>query len=136
MACPYFKPDRAVVAPRWVNGRLPLIDEYEGRCLAVLGDEAPSAMRLDGCNRGYSRGVCEHFPASERRSAIRYTVLQHTADALEILCIEEHDHAPVLHYRLCYTIAEARLAPETADEAVQAQALAFCRSYLTRFTLS
>jgi hypothetical protein len=136
MACPFFKPSHPVVTPRWVNGRLPLIDEYEGHCLAVLNDDAPAGMRLDGCNRGYSRGVCEHFPASEQRSAFRYTVVRHTADALEVLCIEEQDHAPGRHYQLCYTINEARLAPDTVDEAVQAQALAFCRSYLTHFALS
>jgi hypothetical protein len=121
-----------VKSRQWVNGRLPLIDEYDGRCLAVSGESKP-AMQLDCCNRGYSRGVCEHFPLSEQRSAFRYTVLQQSADVLEILVIEEQDHAPGRHYQLRYAIAESRLAAEGLDEAVEAQALAFCRSYLRRF---
>jgi hypothetical protein len=93
-------------------------------------------MRLDSCNHGYSRGACQRFPLTEDRSALRYTLLRRTSEQLEILCIEEHDHAPGRHYALFYAISEATLASEACNEAVRAQATAFCRSYLARFPLS
>lgn len=134
MACPFFKPVAIAVRLQVVNGRLPLIDRYEGCCLATnFKTSVPVEARLDYCNHGYSRGSCEHFPAHETRSALRYTVLRHSPDVLEILCIEEQDHAPLHHYQLRYQIAESALSTPTSNEAVQAQAIAFCRSYLTHF---
>jgi hypothetical protein len=135
MSCPYFEPLTVVTHGNSVNGRLPLIDEYKGRCLAPDSGGSP-AMCLDACNHGYSRGICQRFPVTESRSALRYTVLRRTSDQLEILCIEEHDHAPGRHYPLRYAIAEATLSSNACEDSVRAQATAFCRSYLARFPLS
>jgi hypothetical protein len=134
MPCPYFEPLAVASAPRHTNARLPLIHEYDGLCRArpePLG-VAPQ-HRFCCCNHGYSLGCCEHFPAADTRSSFRYTVLRHAAAALEILCIEEQNYAPVRWQATRYSLENGLLEPEVADTCMRAQVLAFCRSYLQRF---
>src|ERR1700721_4187727 len=106
MSCPYFEPLTVVTDSGSINGRWPLIDRYEGRCLAPDScGQVPFPMRLDSCNHGYSCGACQRFPLTEDRSALRYTLLRRTSEQLEILCIEEHDDAPGRHTTLFHAIS-------------------------------
>ena len=137
MPCPFFEPGFVVLRPENRNARLPLIEEYDGRCLAVEGGiAAPPDRRARCCNQGYSAGSCEHFPSWETRSALRYSVTQQTADTVDLICIEEQLFEP-LHWRsLRYLIKEDALAESVTEVAIEAQALAFCRSLLKRSTKS
>jgi hypothetical protein len=135
MPCPYFEPRKIVEHPARANVRLPLIDEYEGLCHA--GSEpiqAPAEVRFRCCNHGYSKGCCERFPVAEVRSSVRYSVVRHNQTALDLICIEEQNYAPLRWRALQYVLASECLNPEIDDACVWAQAVAFCRSYLRHFS--
>jgi hypothetical protein len=134
MPCPYFEPHTVVAHPKHSNARLPLLDEYDGLCRAIpVVESVPAERRFTSCNQGYSRGCCEHFPAAEPRSALRYSVISYSAAVLQILCIEEQNYAPLRWHPAQYFPNTGRLEPEISDLCMRAQILAFCRSYLERF---
>ncbi|HEY7209737.1 MAG TPA: hypothetical protein VH477_05640 [Bryobacteraceae bacterium] len=134
MACPFFEPQVIVRLSGYPGARLPLIEEYEGACHAGSSVfEAPGELRFQCCNHGYSRGKCPHFPQSETRSAVRFDVVSRSTEFLELLCVEEQDHAPLRWLSLRYAIASGTLEPVLEDICAQAQAQAFCRSFLRRF---
>jgi hypothetical protein len=135
MPCPYFAPNNIVTRSQNVNARLPLIDEYEGSCHASPEPiEAPAELRFRCCNHGYSRGCCERLPSGDARSSLRYDVMRQTQSTLDLLCIEEQNYAPLRWRTIHYFLATERLEPELDDACAQAQAIAFCRSYLRRFS--
>jgi hypothetical protein len=135
MPCPYFEPQRVATDPQYASARVPLLDEYDGLCHAVGEPLAvPSALRFQCCNHGYSRGCCGRFPESEARSGLRYNVVRRTAGALEILCVEEQHYAPLRWHSVQYFFEDERIEPELADLCTRAQVVAFCRSYLKRFS--
>lgn len=134
MPCPYFEPLWPAGSPAYADARLPLIQEYDGSCHATDPiSAAPSDLRFRCCNHGYSRGECSRFPQAEPLSALRYHVVRRTPDAVELLCIEEIDHRPGRHFRFVYDVRAALLQPTAVNQRLQAQALAFCRSYIQRF---
>jgi hypothetical protein len=134
MPCPYFEPQTIVSRPHSVNFRFPLIEEYNGRCHAPAGSsQTPVADCVRLCNHGYPKGQCAQFPAEEERSCFRYSVVRRSATSLEVICVEEQDYTPLRWHSLQYNFAGDRLETEPADPCIQAQALAFCRSYLQRF---
>lgn len=135
MPCPFFAPRHIVAQPQNVNARLPLIDEYDGWCRAGSEPiEAPVNLRFRCCNHGYSKGSCERFPSGEARSSVRYDVVRQSQSSLELVCIEEQNYAPLRWHTMQYFLGSERLEPEFDDHCTQAQALAFCRSYLSRFS--
>lgn len=134
MPCPRFEPVRAVPNPQHSNARLPLIEEHEGFCHAAPEPVAiPAELRFLYCNHGYSANCCRHLPPEEKRSALRYSVVAQTDNALELICVAEKDYAPVRWLRVQYIVSTGMLEPVLEDACMQAQALAFCRSYLRRF---
>ena len=137
MPCPFFEPVRVVSRPEFPGARLPLLEEHEGICHARQEPfAAPAELRFRCCNHGYSRDRCEHFPAAEIRSAIRFDVLQQDAEEIEILCVEERDYAPLRWQKLRYRVAAGVIEPELPDACARAQARAFCQSLLRRFGAS
>jgi hypothetical protein len=135
MPCPYFEPKQVATDPQHRGARLPLLDEYDGLCHAtgdVLG--VPSDVRFRCCNHGYSRGGCDRFPRDESRSGLRYNVVRRTGTALEIVCVEEQQYAPLHWYSIQYFLDSERIEPQLSDTCIRAQVLAFCRSYLKRFS--
>lgn len=135
MPCPYFEPQNVVAQRENANGRLPLIDEYDGLCRAGSEPiEAPAELRFRCCNHGYSKGCCERFPSGDARSSLRYHVVKQTQSGLELICIEEQNYAPLAWRTVRYFLAGERLEPQPNDDCMQAQAIALCRSYLKRFS--
>ena len=135
MPCPYFAPRSIAAQPQKPNARLPLIDEYEGWCHAGSGPiEAPAELRFRCCNHGYSKGCCERFPSGDARSSLRYNVVKVVENTLELVCIEEQNYAPLRWRTLQYFSTTQHLEPEPEDACTQAQAIAFCHSYLRRFS--
>ena len=135
MPCPYFQPRRVASDPRHIGARLPLIEEYDGLCHASGAALAvPPELRFPYCNHGYSRGSCDRFPAGELRSGIRYTVVRRTPAALEILYVEEQNYVPLAWHSIQYFPDNDRLEPQLSDECIRAQLVAFCHSYLKRFS--
>ena len=135
MPCPYFEPQKVVENSHHPNARLPLLQEYDGLCHA--GSEpvqAPAELRFDCCNRGYSKGSCARFPLAEARSSMRYSILRRTSATLELICIEEQNYAPLRWRSVQFFLESKRLEPELDDACITAQAIAFCRSYLGRFS--
>ena len=133
MPCLYFEPTTLVEEPFDRRARLPLIDEYDGRCHAVSG--APAVMdqvRWPCCNQGYSRGRCSQFPADGFGGALRYSVTSRSEDQLALVWIEERDYAPFRYGALHFEISTGCFAETGLDALVAAQALAYCRSYLKR----
>jgi|SRR5271165_2620309 len=133
MPCVYFEPTAPAADPLHYGTRLPLIEEYDGRCHAMSG--APAAigqLRWQCCNQGYSLGRCSQFPADGFGGALRYSVTSHMEDSLELVWIEERDHAPFRHGSLHFTISTGCFLETGQDTPVAAQALAYCRSYLKR----
>jgi hypothetical protein len=93
----------------------------------------PADKRFHCCNHGYSRGVCERFPAEERRSAIRFHLVAHCPESIDVLCIEECGYAPLQSFALRSDIGSGRV-DGASDLCLQAQAAAFCRSYAERLS--
>ena len=144
MPCPYFEPLRVVTDPLHATARLPLIDEYEGLCHAYTELlHAPAELRFRYCNHGYSQGGCQRIPVPEVRSSdvraygvrscARFNVVRRSEATLNLLCIEEQNHAPLRWQPVEYSILQDRLSVEINDICLAAQLLAFCRSYLKRF---
>src|SRR5947209_6518910 len=134
MPCPFFEPQRRTGAPAYAQARLPLIDEYEGLCHAGDSPETPpDSARFRCCNHGYSRPACARFPQIEERSALRYSVIRETVETLQVLCIEERDHIPAPAATVRFDLATSTLLANELTFLMQAQALAFCRSYADRF---
>jgi hypothetical protein len=131
MPCPFFEPQHAVELRTNVNRRLPLIVEYGGVCHARLDAPvpAPDGMRVL-CNHGYSHTECTHFPMESSVAALRYSVVGRDGAVLDIVCIEESGYAPIRWHTLRYVAATDALEPQVTSTCMNAQALAFCRSYL------
>ncbi len=135
MPCPYFEPQRVATDSCHASARMPLIEEYDGICHSQEEPiSVPPAVRFRCCNHGYSRGCCERLPsAAEVRSCARYTVASRSESTLEVLCVEEQNYAPLRWHSVQYSIAGDSLAPHAMDICLEAQLLAFCRSYVKRF---
>lgn len=134
MSCPYFEPHAVARTPQHANARLPLLQEYDGFCRATAEPfTAPAEHRFAHCNHGYSRAGCPNFPSSDPRSAFRYTVMKRSDAALDIICIEEQEYAPVRWHAARYFFENGSLEPEFPDSCMRAQAVAFCRSFLEKF---
>lgn len=133
MACPFFEPQRVAEAQKFPHARLPLIEEYEGRCWATAeAAAAPVELQFQCCNHGYTNGCCRHFPASEERSAMRYSVRGFKDGELQVIWVEEKAYAPLRWRAVNFVVEDSRLRPEIADICARAQIVAFCRSYLKR----
>jgi hypothetical protein len=133
MPCLFFEPTSPADKPLHLRTRLPLIEEYDGRCHALPEpSDANKEMRWPCCNQGYALGRCSHFPASGFGGAFRYSVSSQGADSLEVIWIEERDYAPFRHGALHFAISQASFIETGPDALLTAQALAFCRSYLKR----
>lgn len=133
MPCPFFEPLKTVQPAQGRTIRLPLLGEYVGLCHASTEASAAPEEMLLRCNLGYSSGVCNRYPAGERRSCLRYHLNGRTASFLRVLCIEEENFAPLRWYEVSCSVAEGRLEPEIEDACIRAQIFAFCRGYLERF---
>ena len=133
MPCLYFEPTKPVDHPSHERARLPLIEEYDGRCHALPQPfPAPGDLRWQCCNQGYSLGRCSHFPSGGVGGALRYSVTVHTPESLELIWIEERDYAPFRHGALHFNLGEGSFLETGLDALLTTQALAFCRSYLKR----
>jgi hypothetical protein len=134
MPCPFFEPQQRAAKPAYAHARMPLIDEYDGLCHArAQVEQAPENVRFRCCNHGYSRTECTRFPQTESSSALRYSVVRETGELLQVLCIEERDHVPTPRFTIEFNIGDCSLAACDLTLVMQAQALAFCRSYVDRF---
>jgi hypothetical protein len=134
MPCPFFEPQQPAATPRHASARLPLIAEYDGLCHAgEHAEDAPESVRFACCNHGYSKKACARFPQAEALSAFRYTVLREDSDALYVLCVEEREHIPTSRGTVRFSFAMSNLTESALSTVMQAQALAFCRSYTERF---
>ena len=91
MACPFFEPILPVSIKKIQNGRLPLIEEYRGRC----ANRKPDIEVNDrSCNQGYARGVCGFFPSEQKNRANRYSLVSRSDAALTLLYINEEESRP------------------------------------------
>jgi hypothetical protein len=135
MACPYFEPQNIASPATHPGARLPLIDEYDGLCHAGEASFLPAAAhRFRHCNHGNVQGgECSHFPAGDVPGCMRYQVEGRGPLHLELLIIEERQHWPHAWQRVQFEISGEIFRPPLPGQVVQAQALAFCRSYLKRF---
>jgi hypothetical protein len=129
MACPYFEPIAPVQPPTLLNARLPLIEEYQGSCRAC---PSSGAVAFATCNQGYPLGSCVCYPAEESNRANRYSLVQRTAESLEIVFVTEGDYTPIGSRTLLYSISAGRIVTDGVDHCASAQAAAFCRSYLRK----
>lgn len=128
MPCPYFEPDAPLARPTYKNGRLPLIEEHSGKCRRTTEGYEPRDYTT--CNQGYARANCENFPSDRANAAFRYSLIRRDGDELEILWISEEEYSPVASSRVHFSIAGDRVLETELAVSVQAQAAAFCRSYL------
>jgi hypothetical protein len=90
-------------------------------------------MLVRFCNHGYSRAECPHFPATDDRSAMRYSVVRRSTEFLDLIIIVERGYTPVTWQSVRYFIDSGFLEPACADACTRAQALAFSKAYLRRF---
>ena len=137
MPCPFFEPRSAVASTRLTGVRLPLVDEYSGLCHSG-GEEAVAvdAAQRPQCNHGYAGGLCPRFPPDAASSALRYSVSGRSTREITLVWLEEQDHSPLRWGSLRYSIAEDTLSPLDLTPLIQAQALAFCRSFLLRLRMA
>jgi hypothetical protein len=130
MPCPFFEPLRVIASAELRNARLPLIEEYAGRCLNVA--DSPEQASGYQCNHGYARGLCKHFPPEGTNGANRYSLVSRSLEELNLLLIREEEYAPAGTRLLHFSIGTDELLERDLDPATAAQAAAFCRSYLNR----
>jgi hypothetical protein len=130
MPCPFFEPLRVVASAQLRNARLPLIEEYTGRCLNFPESGEPASGYQ--CNHGYALGRCEHFPQEGRNGANRYSLVSRNLEELNLLLIREEEYTPAATRLLHFSIRTNELLERDLDPATAAQAAAFCRSYLKR----
>lgn len=132
MACPFFDPQRRLDPGPWTHRpRLPLGDACSGFCRLPSGASftPPEEHQRELCNRGYARGLCEHFPASGAADAVRFSVAEDCGGRLRVVYVFEKNYAPVSHGALEFPLG-ASAAP--ADDLLLRQARAFVESYLLR----
>lgn len=135
MACPFFEPSHVISNPRHPSARLPLIDEYDGLCHAATTPiQAPGERRFECCNRGYPYPQCSLFPMGDGPHCLRYSILEQSACAVRLVLIEERDYSPLAWRTVQYSITTEELMPEVVDACARAQVIAFCRSFLKRFS--
>lgn len=126
MACPFFDPQRRLDPGAWTHQpRLPLGDAYGGLCRAREPFSPEEAHQREFCNRGYARGVCEHFPASRAADAVRFSVAAENDGFLRIVYILEKDHAPLSYGEI--ELSDKACAPD--PDLPMRQARAFAESY-------
>ncbi len=140
MACPFFDPQRRLEPGPWTHRpRLPLGDAYFGFCNSPSGaTHSPSEEhQRELCNRGYARGLCEHFPVSSAADAVRFSVVaEDRGGAMRVVYVLEKDHAPLRHGALEFQIADFPAEPFATpieappDDLLLRQAQAFVESYL------
>lgn len=134
MPCPVFYPIRESTERTRAGGRLPLIDEYAGFCMADGSSYTPDRDTLfRSCNHGYSQDACSRLPHESAQSCIRYSVVGRAPGLLEIVCVEESDYEPRRWHRLEYLVETAEIKGEAVTECIRAQAAAFCGSYVRHF---
>ncbi len=145
MSCPFFEPLAVAALPERIpseqgfkqtNGRLPLIEEYDGLCHAASAGPSlpvPTELRRTCCNMGNSNGACSLCPEKFWERSIRFTVSSRSQNTLDVLCIEEERFAPVQLHRLSFSVGDSELIADGPGVTISAQALAFCKSYLARF---
>lgn len=128
VACPYFVPVEpwSETGEPWPGPRrVPLGEPYRGNCQVAAGG-IDLNRQASTCNFGYARHRCPHFPKSDL-DAIRFSITGNAGDRVELVWIEERDHAPVSH-------GTARYRQGVFEPALPAQyltlALAFVRTYL------
>lgn len=142
MPCPFFEPRAITARATYRNGRLPLLDEYDGLCHLNPNGPLPAhpSVRFSGCNHGNVSGVCTEVKqhsalAAERRPILRFSLARREAAAVQVVVIEERDFAPVRSHTVTFRPAFESFEPELPDRCRRAQLLAFCRSYLARYPL-
>jgi hypothetical protein len=97
VACPYFLPQVPLETGPWVHApRWPLGAAYTGICQACPDElfEPSAECQETLCNRGYARGICERFPPSAPFDAVRFSVLEETAESPRFVWILEQEHTP------------------------------------------
>jgi hypothetical protein len=136
MACPFFDPQRTLDPGAWTHRpRLPLGDPCFGFCRQQpdISFAPPEDHQRELCNRGYARGLCEHFPASSAADAVRFFVSGDQNGRLSVVYVFEKDHAPLSHGALEFSAADTAAA---SDDLLMRQARAFVESYLKSRDLS
>jgi hypothetical protein len=139
MACPFFAPQRRLDPGTWTHlPRLPLGDPCFGFCQALNGASfaPPEEHQRELCNRGYARGLCEHFPASSAADAVRFSVIDDEGDRLRLVYVLEKDHAPLDHGQIDFDIGKNAFASVLPGQILAAQARAFVESYVKTRDLS
>lgn len=113
-------------APRW-----PLGAAYAGTCQACPEDifEPPPQRQETLCNQGYARGICERFPPSAPFDAVRFSVLEVTAESSRFVWIMERDHAPAQFSAFEYDASLKRPAAPELLGIVDRQAEVFVLSH-------
>ncbi len=124
MACPYFRPERRLGAPRTI---VPLGDLWAGACLAEDAAVEPGDESL--CNLGYARGRCARFPEDGGADAVRFSLAGDRAGVLSLRFSVERDHLPLAHGTLVFS--GGKVTPEPAP-LLRSQAEAYVESYLRR----
>jgi hypothetical protein len=133
VACPYFLPQVPLETGPWVHApRWPLGAAYVGICQACPEElfEPPAERQETLCNRGYARGICEHFPPSAPFDAVRFSALDEMAGSLRFVWILEQDHAPVQFGAFEYDATLKRLVAPKLPGVVDRQAEIFVLSHL------
>jgi hypothetical protein len=130
MPCPVFFPTRVAEQPAHQFGRLPLIDQYMGTCMARPdGYEPDSETLFRSCNHGYSQESCPRYPL-QQVACLRYTITARSSEVLEGICIEEDAHTPQRWHRFVYLLQMGDLQGDVPTECMRAQAIAFCEAYV------
>ena len=122
MACPFFKPMRAM---EWSSGRAPLGAIFEGEC------ERSGTAEARFCNFGYARGLCADFPDWSAADAVRFSVSGNADGIVKIVWIFERDHSPVEHGFLEYSELKGAFVAEPVG-VLAVQAKVFIENYLRR----
>lgn len=131
MACPRFEPiHRCEIIPG-SSGRLPLIDEWDGRCHANGESRpVPAELRIRCCNQGYAHDCPYSGPV--QHSALRYSISRQSGRPVELICVEERHFAPFAWSVLPLGPAFLTLTRTDLDACRVAQAKAYCVSYFDR----
>jgi hypothetical protein len=133
LACPFFIPtERAddIAFPH--PSRLPLGASWRGTCCAPGHEESKLESReLESCNLGYAKS-CARLPKERLCDAVRFAVVNDSAEAISVQFVLEIEYLPGGHGVLGFDKRSGTWISPHADDRLQKKAECFLRSYLER----
>ncbi|HKW18641.1 MAG TPA: hypothetical protein VJO35_14135 [Terriglobales bacterium] len=133
MACPFFLPNERADDLAFPHpARLPLGSGWRGRCCASGKEQTVlDAKELESCNLGYAT-TCPRLPAERACDAVRFVVVNDSADEVTLQFVMEAAYRPAGHGFLKFDRRSGDWSVPHPDQLIQKKAECFLQSHFER----